>query len=734
MAGGSLIIAFKLFSQARVQAAQAEPSLPGSLSADPAIDSWLQVNPNGTVTVFTGKVELGQGIKTAFAQIVADELDVPLERIQMVTADTARTPDEGFTAGSLSIENGGSALRVAAAEARQVLLELASRRLGAPPEHLQVRDGVVSVRGTPSAASPSVTYWDLLGGQRFGRRATGTVPVKGHEQYRVVGQPIPRLDIPGKVTGQPSYVQDLRLPGMLHGRVLRPPSYGARLEAIDLDEVRRLPGVVAVVRDGHFVGVIAQREEQAIRAVQRLRQTARWKLPEALPSMETLSETLEKLPTRDQVILAQGDADFILGSSRQVVEARYFRPYQAHASIGPSCAVAQWNDGQLTVWTHSQGVYPLRRDLAKVLGLPEERIRVVHMEGAGCYGHNGADDAACDAALLARAANGRPVRVQWMREDEFGWEPFGSAMVMRVRAGLDESGRIVAWDYHVWSASHSTRPGARGGSGLLAGWHLQSPVPAPPPTDPGPPAGGGDRNAVPLYVFPHARVVKHFIADSPLRVSALRSLGAYANVFAIESFMDELAARARLDPVEFRLLYLRDPRARAVIEAAVRLARWTPGPGPTGRGQGIGFARYKNHAAYAAVVAHVEVDRSTGQVWVRKVAAAVDAGLIINPDGLRNQIEGGVIQSTSWTLKEQVTFDGEGIRSRDWRSYPILTFPEVPDVAVELINRPDQPALGVGECVQGPTAAAIANAIFDATGVRLRELPLTAARLRAALG
>jgi nicotinate dehydrogenase subunit B len=416
------------------------------------------------------------------------------------------------------------------------------------------------------------------------------------------------------------------------------------------------------------------------------------------------------------------------------LEAMYTRPYQAHASIGPSCAVAQWQEGKLTVWTHSQGVFPLRADLAKAFGIDVKDIRCIHAEGAGCYGHNGADDVALDAALLARATGGRPVKLQWMRDDEFAWEPYGSAMVMKLAGGVDARGNVVTWSHELWSHPHSTRPGSSSGVNLLAARYLGRPSPPVPPADVPQPAGGADRNAIPLYEFGHVKVVKHYLADAPLRTSALRTLGGYANVFALESFVDELAAAAGADPVEFRLRHLRDARARAVIEAAAQRATWHPetkGDGALGRG--IGFARYKNLACYCAVIADVAVDRGSGRVRVTRAVAAVDAGEIVNPDGVTNQIEGGIIQSTSWTLKESVRFDRTRVLTRSWADYPIVRFEEVPEVDVVLLDRPGERFLGVGEGAQGPAAAAIANAIAHATGRRLRALPFTAERVKAAL-
>jgi nicotinate dehydrogenase subunit B len=415
-------------------------------------------------------------------------------------------------------------------------------------------------------------------------------------------------------------------------------------------------------------------------------------------------------------------------------EALYTRPYQCHASIAPSCAVAQWQDGTLTVWTHSQGVFPLRGDLAKAFEMDPKQIRCIHAEGAGCYGHNGADDVALDAALVARATAGRPVKLQWMREDEFMWEPYGSAMVMKLAGGVDAQGNVVAWTHEVWSHPHSTRPGSSAGVNLLAARHLRTPFAPVAPADVPQPSGGSDRNAIPLYDFPNVKVVKHYVAETPLRTSALRTLGGYANVFALESFVDELALAARLDPVDFRLRHLKDPRARAVIDTAAQRAGWRPGARGDGtRGRGFAFAKYKNLACYCAMVAEVEVTRATGRVRVVRVVAAVDAGQIVNPDGVVNQIEGGIIQSTSWTLKEALRFDRTRVTTRSWTEYPILRFDEVPAVEVALLDQPNERFLGVGEGAQGPTAAAIANAIAHATGKRLRALPFTPEQVKQAL-
>jgi nicotinate dehydrogenase subunit B len=727
-AAGALVVAFSLAP--RIALAQAAAALPGSLNNNRRLEAWIRIDPEGTVTVFTGKVELGQGAVTALAQIAAEELDVAFTRIRMIAGDTARTPDEGFTSGSQSMEFGGTALKYAAAEARAVLLDLAARKLDATSESLTVSDGTIQ---TPTGQT--VSYWVLSPEAAFQREVTAKAPTKSPGRYDVIGRSIPRLDIPAKLTGGAAFIQDIRLPRMLFGRVLRPPSYDAQLIETDLGSVDLMDGVIATVRDGRFLGIVAEREEQAIAARQALSERTTWRLDPSLPAADKIHEYLKSLPSKPNTANSESGNSAPVAGDRRSLAASYTRPYQAHASIGPSCAIAQWSEGKVTVWSHCQGVFPLRRDLALALKLQQDQVTVTHVPGSGCYGHNGADDVALDAALLARAAQGRPVKVQWMRDDEFAWEPFGPAMSMHIDATLDASGRIVDWTYQVWSNTHSTRPGGKDGVNLAAAWHLGDPMKAAVPEALPLPAGGGDRNAIAIYDIPRKRMTQHFIPEMPIRVSALRTLGAYANVFAIESFMDELAAAAAADPVEFRLRHLSDPRAKAVIEAAAETAGWHVGAAGTGtRGRGIGFAQYKNHASYVAVVAEVEVDRATGAVRVLKASCAADAGQIVSPDGLKNQMEGGIVQSTSWTLKEQVTFDRERITSRDWRSYPILTFPEVPEVAVTLIDRPGEPWLGAGEAAQGPTAAAIANAVAHATGARIRDLPLSPERVKAALG
>ncbi len=719
---------------------RAQSALSASLRNNPSLDAWIRINRDETITVFTGKVEMGQGIKTAVAQIAAEELDVPLTRIRVVMADTELSPDEGITAGSMSLQMSGNAIRQAAAEARHVLLALAFEELEmeTTPADLEVQDGVI----TDPATGRAITYWQLFGGKRFGRAVSGRIPAKAPRLHRIVGQAATRLDLRAKVTGKAVFVHDMELPGMVHGRVVRPPAYDAQLVVVDETNALHMPGVIGVVRDGRFLGVIAEREEEAIKARDALQAGAVWENVMELPHPETLYEHLRSQPAQSSLVVdGTAVSDPIPPKATpkgtaQTLEATYYRPYHMHAALGPSASVAQLVDGKLTVWSHSQGVGLLRHALAQVLGMDAENVRVIHVEGAGCYGHNGADDAALDAALLARAVPGRPVSLKWMREDEHAWEPYGPAMVIKLEANLGAQGQILGWSHDVWSYPHTARPRpGSDASGLLAAWHLERPF----PRHQAVPLQGyhfGDyRNADPLYDLPNKRVVTHFVPNSPLRTSSLRSLGAYANVFAIESFMDELAYATGMDPVALRLQYLQDERARAVVEAAAQKAGWQPrtAPAGTGKGRGMAFAQYKNLQCYAAVVVDVSVDWERGDIQLLRAVIAADAGQIVNPDGLSNQLEGGFIQAASWTLYEQVAFHRKGIISRDWDSYPVLRFDNAPVIETVLLNRPQLPFLGSGEAAQGPTPAAIANAVFDAVGLRLRELPLTAAKVRQGL-
>jgi nicotinate dehydrogenase subunit B len=638
---------------------------------------------DGTVTIASGKVDLGQGISTALAQIAAEELGVPLEKVRILPASTAYSPDEGVTSGSLSIQDGGKALRKACAELRE-LLQRSGRR-----SYLELE-----VAGDIPAPAPE----------------------KPPAEYRIVGKSVPRLELPAKIAGKPSYVHDIVLPGMVHACILRPPRPFAKLVSL-----AAAPTGTEIVRDGNFAAVLAAREEDAIEAAKKLRAKGVWSDGPRMP--EDIYGWLKAHATENNVAKEKADpAAKARGVKR--LQAEYRKPFICHASIGPSCALARMDGDRLEVWSHTQGIFGLRQEIAMVLRLPEENIVVHHAEGAGCYGHNGADDVALDAALIARVAKGQPIRLQWTREDEFAWEPYGPAMVVALDAQLDAQGNIVSWRHDLWSNGHTHRPGRANKPVLIAAGELAQPFERAPAIDPPLPSGGAQRNAIPGYEFPDLLVMHHYVREAPVPGSSLRSLGAYGNVYGIESFMDELAAAAKADPVEFRLRHLQDPRARAVVEAAVRRSNWRSFAKREGKGHGIAYARYKNIGGYCAVVAEVE---ATHELRVTRLVAAVDVGLPVNPDGVTNQVEGGCVQATSWTLKEAwrpgaVT----------WEEYPILKFSEAPPVEVHIV-RNELPSLGAGECMMGPTVAAIANALHDALGVRVRELPLTPERIAGAI-
>nr|CAD6438784.1 xanthine dehydrogenase family protein molybdopterin-binding subunit [Rhizobium sp. Q54] len=730
--GGAAVVSFALLpSLAQAQQEEAEVvdqggELPGSLADYPYLDSWIRIADDDTITVFTGKAELGQGIKTAFIQIAAEQLKVELPRIQLFTADTARTPNEGYTAASHSLEESGTAILHAGASMRMLLSDLAAEALGVPVTQLTLEDGVFR-----TGAGETRSYGELVRGRSLHVRASEQWQNIDPAAFTIMGTPVQRVDIPAKLTGGAAYVHDLKLPGMVHARLVRPPRRGARLAGVDTASVESLPGVLRVVRDGNYLAVIAEGEFQAIKAMRALEKAAQWQGGDTLPADNEIFDHLRQLPA-DVSVIAGPSTQATPPAGDRVVEATFTRPYQMHASIGPSCAVGLFDNGQMTVWSHTQGAFPDRAAISEMLGMDENSVRVIHMEGAGCYGHNGADDAAADAALLARALPGRPVRVQWMREHEHQWEPYGSAMVVTVRGSVSATGDITSWNYEVWSNPHSTRPGPAGN--LLPAQLIAQAFQMAEPTNIPQPAGGADRNAVPGYTIPSARVVEHFIPQMPIRTSALRALGAYMNVFSLESFMDELAKAAEMDPVDFRLARLDDSRAREVVQTAADKFGWADWQRSPGKGRGFAYARYKNLAVYCAVALEVEVEPTSGRIQIGRAVAATDSGLVVNPDGIRNQIEGGLVQSASWTLFEQVHFKEDGITSIDWAGYPIMRFQTVPQsVEVHIIDRPDQPFLGTGEGSQGPTGAAIANAVADATGVRFHDLPLTPERVRMAL-
>ncbi|MGA2393812.1 MAG: molybdopterin cofactor-binding domain-containing protein [Candidatus Lustribacter sp.] len=730
--GGGIVVAFALPATAFAQPSPTKPAGPSVPETNPvggtglpsAVDGWLGIDRAGTVTVHFGKVELGTGIATAIAQIVADELDVPFASVRVPDADTSDTPDQGYTAGSASLSTGAIPVRQAAAEARLAVLDLAAARFGVPAERLVTANGIVSVRGEQRRAS----YAQLVGGQALHRTIATATKVKDPDAYRVVGRPIPRVDLPGKVFGTYAYLHNLRVPGMLHGRVIRPAPVGATVASVDEGSIAHLRGVRIVKRDA-FLGVVAPTEWTAIQAMRQLKVT--WS-GGGLAPVADLAAAVQAVPALTmKAIVDTGDVSALGATS---INATYVWPYQTHASIGPSCAIADVRDGRATIWSSTQGIFFLRSALAQLLALPNAAVRVKYVEGSGCYGHNGSDDAAADAALLSQAV-GAPVRVQWMRDQEHGWDPKGPAMVIAHSAALDATGtHVAAWRSDVWSPSHSTRPQGNEGN-LLAGQLIDVPAA---------PVGfvGGDRDAKVNYQLPNYRVTMHNLRGGILRSSAMRGLGGTQNTFANESFMDELAAAAKADPLAFRRAHLaNDQRALDLLAALEKLGAWQARPAAAGvdrtaatlRGRGISFVRYENTEAYVGCIADVAVDRKTGGVRVERLAIAHDCGLIVNPDGLRNQIEGNAIQALSRTLKEAVAFNSSGVTSLDWHSYPIVRFSEMPDVKIALIDRPHEPILGAGEATTTVIAPAIGNAIHDAAGIRLREVPFTPDRVAAAL-
>jgi CO/xanthine dehydrogenase Mo-binding subunit len=694
-----------------------------------AVSRWVELNSDGYVALHVGKVEFGQGISTSLAQIGAEELDVSWSRVRVVPVSTVDSPDEGYTSGSRSIMEAGFTLRTVCAQARRLLIEAAAVRCQLPASRLSVVDGDIC----DDAGNVQITYWDFAGSDVLDRPVDPDALSKTPQEYRLVGKSQPRLDLERKFAGAPSFIHDLSLPGQLFGRVLRPPSQGAKITAVDDAAIRARPAVVDVVRSGDFIGVIASREDEAIRAAELLRARVTWsQRDDILPEQQELPDYLQRQPTKDSVIMRRDDAAAV-GRVVTSIESRYTRPYIAHASIAPGCGVARWSDdgSSVTVWSHTQGVYPLRRGIAVSLGLDEDAIVVNHVDGAGCYGHNSADDAAFDAVLLARAVPGRPVQVVWSRDDDLTWDPFGPAMVAKLSVGVDAAGNIMTWHHDVWGSGHMARPGAGGRHNLLAGKEIAGEPDVIIADDPPPSRGEGTgRSAASLYDIPDVDIVSHCVLTPPLRSSSMRSLGAMLNVFATESMMDELATHAGADPLEYRLRHLSDERARAVLEAAAEQAGWSRRQAGESDGWGIAFSRYKNYCAYCAVVAHVE---AVSDVKVRELFVAVDAGQVINPDGLINQVEGGAIQATSWAVCEEVRFDRRVVTTRDWETYPILRFSDVPKVTVSLLMHQDEPPLGVGEIAVGPVAAAIGNALGDALGVRIRDLPFTAERLVATM-
>jgi nicotinate dehydrogenase subunit B len=717
-------------------------TLSPSLAANPLISSWLTVCPDGTVTLRVGKAELGQGIHTALPQIAIAELGLSPGQLAVAPLSTAGSPDEGFTAGSLSTQVSGAAVRAVGAATRRLFIEAAARRAAVPASSLTVVDGAIR---TPEGEIVG-SYGSLAAEVNLDVDVAGAVPagaVPAGAEAGLTGAPpaehpaqsdLTRLDLPDKVFGRPRFIQDLELPGMVHARVIRPPLLRATLVDIPEERLAGLPAAAWVVRDGDFLAVLADREEVADAAAARLRGSAKWEPADDLPEESGLTSWLRGQRS-ETTVLAEGEPGRPTPPGT-TVSASYSRGLIAHASIATSCALARFDGRLLEVWSHTQGIFPLRAAIADALGLDKSDVVVYHVEGAGCYGHNPADDVAFDAALLAcRTAGrtgGRPVRVLWDRAAELGSGPLASAMTADVTAVLDSDGSVRDWTYDVWSNGYNGRPGYAGNPGLLANGYRRGGLALPPSVDPPLASGlGSGRNAVPPYTLGSPRVATHRLLSMPIRTSAIRSLGAHFNVFAIESFMDELAAASGADPLAFRLARLDDERARAVLLAAADAAGWGQPPAAADSGLGLGYARYKNAGAYCAVAAEVEARES---VRVRRLVLAVDVGRVVNRDGVRNQIEGGAIQAASWTLKEQVRFGPDGVTSLSWETYPVLRFSEIPQVDVIVIDRPGHPSVGAGECAAGPVAGAIANGLFAAIGVRARTLPLTDQNVLQAIG
>jgi len=722
-ASGALVVGFSMLGSAGAQTLR-----PAKSVAKEAADSWLSIGADGRITVFCGKVDLGTGTRTALAQMAAEELDVPFERVEMVMGDTGTTPDQWLTAANLTIFQGGSELRRACASARRALVERAAQRMSVPADELIVDDGVVRMKSSPGRA---LRYGELIG-DGLKVQVDPKVALKKSTEYRLIGKSIPRVDIPGKVTGEFTYIHDVRVPGMLHARVIRSDLYDARIDEVDDREARKVSGFVQTVRKRDFLAVVARSEWAAIKAARAVR--VYWRPVGELPEPALVFDYWRRSPVaKEEVTQNAGDAKAALEGAARRVKASYDFAVQTHATIGPSCAVADFRNGQLTVWTSSQATHSMQHELAVVTGLPRESIRLVFVEGAGCYGRNGTEDAATDAALIAQII-GKPVRVQWSRADETARSPKSPPRTMDLEAGLDAQGNVVGWNADFYIALNHIAAFKPLDFPLLAA--METGIPRP-----GNWVGFLFQNSGQPYPFPNVRVNTKHIGQTFFRSSHLRSPGRIENSFANEAFMDELAAAAKADPAEFRLRYLKDERAIDVMKAAMKLARWQPRPGPnpdagTGdvvKGRGISYLRYNNAITYVAAVAEVEVDRSSGAIRVTRVCLAHDCGEMVNPDGVANQVEGGVLQTVSRTLKESVRWNRDRVTSVDWLTYPIMTMPEAPKVEVALIDRPGTPAWGAGEPTACAIPAAIANAVFDATGVRLRSVPFTPDKVKAAL-
>ena len=724
--GGALVVGFSLTGRDALAQQVFAPVATNGFSkpvAPDQVDSFLALGADGRATIFSGKVDLGTGIKTALAQMAAEELDLPLDRVSVVQGDTALTPDQGPTYGSLSIQKGGVEIRQAAATARAHLVRLASEQLGLPAEALVSESGTVR----PKAGGPGLTYAELVKAGRFALKVDHAVITKDPATFGLVGKSVARIDIPEKITGRFTYMQDYRVQGMVHARVVRPPAIGAELQSVDEASVAGIPGLIRVVRQGNFLAVVAEKEWAAVKAAGQIKAT--WSRWEGLPEQDKLWQHVRATRvTKDDVTSSTGDAEAALGQAARVLEASYDFAIHTHGSIGPSCAIAEFKDGLLTCWTASQMTHALRKQLAAMTGLTPEAVRCIYLEGSGCYGRNGHEDAAGDAALLARAV-GRPVRVQWSRADEHGWDPKGPPTLIDLKAGLDGEGNVAAW-----SSQFHVPEGAAGNVPLVAADLAGLPH----ETTMSP--GNIIQNSALPYAFPNVRTVCHRLATTPFRPSWIRTPGRMQNTYANEAFLDECAAAAGADPLEYRLRALKDPRGIEVLKRVADIAKWQIRPSPRNeaagdvlRGRGLSYVKYELNRTYVAGVAEVEVDRRTGQVRVPRFFVVQDCGQIINPDGVRNQLDGNVIQTVSRVLLEEVAFDRGAVTSLDWVSYPILTFPDVPEVVIDLIDRPTEKPWGAGEPSAAIVPAAISNAIFNATGARLRSVPFTPAKVKAAL-
>ncbi|MEI7530949.1 MAG: molybdopterin cofactor-binding domain-containing protein [Betaproteobacteria bacterium] len=701
-------------------------SLPPFVASQPKLSQWMAITLPGKITIYSGKVELGQGISIALSQIVCEELGIRLDQLDWVAGNTYVSPNEWYTAGSLSVENGGAALRCSCTYARWLFLQQASKVLNVDFESITISDGIF----TSPSTSEKIDYWVLA------KQVNLENPIQIiHEAFQIrnkviasglVGQSSQRPDLLAKLSGA-AFIQDMVLPEMRHARMLRASHPQSTIVNIDVQGIEQISGVERLVRSGNFLAIVGKNEALLVKAVEKAHELITWQVPTKVIAQQPIDSLLKSMPAVTEVSYEAGHAEV----AQQSLRASYTRPFLAHASIGPACALAQLTDGHLTVWSHTQGSHLLRDQIAQALRVETTKVDVIHAHGAGCYGHNSADDVAFDAAMISHVT-GFAIRLQWSREEELTASPFGAPSITEIQAGLDASGDLVQWNMAIWSPTHIARPGWGTGINLLGAWAIEPAHPEAATKDNPMPQGGGLRNSVALYEFPHQQITHHFLPSVPLRTSALRSLGAYANIFAIESFLDEIAEKIGADPVEYRLRYLKNERARDVLIEVANMAKWSERSKlPEGSGLGIAFAQYKNHGAYCAVAVQIRVEE---KIHIEKVWSAVDAGLVINPDGLLNQTEGGIIQALSWTLKEEVSWNSEEIVSHNWDSYPILMFDEVPELEVKLLSRPDQPSLGGGESAAGPTVAAVANALSQALGIRARDLPFTPEKLAQLIG